>query len=134
MKTQNRYYLAVVALLLSACVSLQPGADPVVVNAEKTAALAKDTFDTFLKLDRENEAVFRQIGAHALAETLRHRESPTQPPNGIRWIQTLRSVTKTYKQNRTAENRASVDTWLKTVSDALKQTTQYIAQSGLKGP
>lgn len=110
--------------------------DPVVVNAEKTAAIAKDTFDEFLKLEYEHRELLLKNAPqiHAFAQTLRHRANPGDPPNAIKWIQTLRRVTLAYKYNRSAENKANVSTALETVAEALSQANQYIAQANAATP
>jgi hypothetical protein len=103
MRARPAYPLALL-FVLAACSTLTPGADPVVVNAERTTALAADTFDTFLHVEYNNRAQLAAISPaiHTYAEVLRR--------NGQTWLQTARALTKTYEANRTAQNKASLQT------------------------
>jgi hypothetical protein len=62
MNMTKRIWLAVCAAIVLAigmcsCASVDEGADPVVVHAERTANYALDTFDAFLKFEYENRAL-----------------------------------------------------------------------------
>jgi hypothetical protein len=114
-----------IALLfvLAACSTLSPGADPVVVNAERTTALAVDTFDTFLHLEYNNRAQLAAISPeiHKYAETIRR--------NGQTWLQTARTLTQAYKTNGTAQNKASLETAIAVLAAAISDSQKYIAQA-----
>lgn len=114
-------------LILASCATLLPGNDPVVVNAERTANLASDTFDTFLKIEYDNhtalESVSPEIGKYA--ESLRVH-APT-------WLATLRALTKAYKFNRTVENKASLQTAVAVVVAAMQESSNYIGQINKTG-
>jgi len=109
-------------LVLAACAQLQPGADPVVVNAERTASLAADTFDTFLKIEYDNRAALQTLSPaiHQYAETLRAK--------GPTWLASLRALTKAYKFNRSPENKASLQTAIAVVTAAMQESNKYIGQ------
>lgn len=114
-------------LILAGCATLLPGNDPVVVNAERTANLASDTFDTFLKIEYDNhaalETVSPEIGKYA--ETLRVH-APT-------WLGSLRALTKAYKFNRSPENKASLQTGVAVVVAAMTESSNYIGQINKTG-
>jgi hypothetical protein len=113
-------------LCLAACAPLQPGADPIVVNAERTANLAADTFDVFLKLEYDNRAALQTLSPaiHQYAETLRAK--------GPVWLDSLRALTKAYKFNRTSENKASLQTAISVVTAAMTESSKYIGQINAK--
>jgi hypothetical protein len=102
--------------------------DPVVVNAEKTLLIARDTFTLFVHLERDNRASLAKISPqfHQYAEILRR--------NGIKWLRTADAMKEAYKNNRTPESKANLLTALATVSEALNQTQQYIHKSQLNTP
>ena len=87
-------------------ISNQTG-DPVVVNAEKTIAVAFDTIDTFLRWERTNSAIVPPNVA-SVATKLR-----LEAPDAFR---NARSVLRAYKGNRTPEQRQLVESWLAVLS------------------
>jgi hypothetical protein len=97
--------------------------DQVILRAEQTAETAKLTFDTFVHLERDNEAMLKTVNPaiHTYANTIR--------AHGIDWIVSLRNATKTFKANRTADNRASLNTILLTLIAAIGDTNSYMTQS-----
>jgi hypothetical protein len=97
--------------------------DQIILRAEQTAQTARLTFDTFVHLERQNEALLKQVNPkiHEYANTVRR--------NGLNWVTSLRNATKAFKANRTPENQASLNTWLATLTNATTETNRYIAQS-----
>lgn len=110
-------------LALQGCATLVPNADPVVVNAERTTALAKDTFDTLLHVEFDNRAALGQVSPeiHRYAEVVRR--------NGTNWLQSARVLTQSYKLNRTPENKASLQTAIAVLQTAMTESNKYLAQS-----
>ncbi len=110
------------ALSLTSCATVQPGADPVVVNAERTTALAVDTFDTFLQFEYTNRAGVAAVApaAHDYAEVIRR--------NGQAWLQNARALTRAYKLNRTPENKASLQTAIAVLQSAITISQQYLSK------
>lgn len=85
---------------------VQPGHDPVVVNAERAQVLTLEAVDLLLNIEKDNREFLRSIapGIKEAADNVRARAP------GI--IDGLGSVTKAYKDNRTLENKANLVTWL----------------------
>ena len=123
----KRSPLLIVALL-AGCAQLQIGADPIVVNAERTEKLAFDTVDSFLQFEKTNQTAIKQSApdVHKYAETLRR--------NFPMWMFTARSLTNAYKANRTDQNKASLLTAVAVLTTAQIQVQQYISQLSKKGP
>lgn len=98
-------------------------ADPVVVTAEKSLRTAKDTFDLLLHLEYDNRAALEKVplGIHTYADYIRK--------NAPDWLITANNLKNTYKHNRTAENKASLQTALATISEAVLQSQKYISQA-----
>ncbi len=97
--------------------------DQIILRAEQTAQTARLTFDTFVRLERDNEATLKQINPaiHTYANYIR--------THGLDWVTSLREATKTFKANRTPENQASLNTLLATITNAVSQSNKYIAQA-----
>lgn len=127
MKPQMKFlpvYASVAVLLLSACAQLQSGADPVVVRAEQITASAYDTMETFKKYEFDNRATLEALNPkiETYANVIRR--------NGKRWLQTARSETMAYKNNRTSENKANMNTAIAVLQEAIHQIGLYMAQAG----
>lgn len=101
----------------------QSASDQIILRAEQTAETAKLTFNAFVHLERDNEAFLKNVnpGIHTWAETVRR--------NGLNWIVSLRNATKTFKQNRTPENQANLNTILLTLTSAVSETNKYMTQA-----
>ncbi len=95
--------------------------DQIILRAEQTAQTARLTFDTFVRLERDNEAALKAVNPaiHTYANYIR--------THGLDWITSLRDATKAFKANRTPENQASLTTILATITNAVSQTNKYIA-------
>ncbi len=92
----------------------------VVVNAEKTLRVSKDTFDLFLKLEYQNQALVKakwpQI--HQFAEYIR-RNAPT-------WLITANNAKNDYKHGR--GNLQSLMAAIDTLTSNQTQAQTYITQ------
>lgn len=112
--------LPLLAMFIVSCASIQPGNDPVVVNAERTTQVAMTSFDSFLKYERSNEAALKSMnpGIHQYANTIRD--------NGQKWLRTARAMTQAYKYNRNAENKANLQTAIAVLQEAVNQINQYM--------
>jgi hypothetical protein len=128
-KLQQQISPVLAALLILAafsgqggCSGIQPGNDPVVVDAEKTTSIAVETLNTFFKLEFDNQALIleRAPAIHTYANYAR-RNSP-------QWIASARALTITYKTNRTPENKANLETALAVLSEAIAQVSKYTTQ------
>lgn len=127
MKTRQIQFplLAAVALILCSCSSILPGNDPVVVNAERTTQLAVDVFDTFLKWEYNNRSALAfKPEVKQAADFIRD--------NGIGWLESARSMTKAYKENRSQENKFNLDTALAILRQAISEARKYLTQ-GVNG-
>ncbi len=127
MKRAHQLSPIVALLLIAGC--QQPGAisqqntDQIILRAEQTAQTARLTFDTFVRLERNNEGALKAINPaiHTYANYIR--------THGLDWVTSLRDATKTFKANRTPENQASLTTILATITNAVSQSNKYIAQA-----
>ena len=110
------------------CSSINPPAlttqstDQIILRAEQLAQTARLTFDTFVHSERNNEAVLKNIPKiHEYANTIRR--------NGLNWVDSLRAATRNFKANRNAENQATLNTAIATVTEAVAETNKYIAEA-----
>jgi hypothetical protein len=111
-----------ILFLLVSCHTVAPGSDPVVVDAEKTTSIAVESLDTFFKLEASNHALVKEKLPQVAKWTNYART------NSPKWIQTARDTTKAYKTNRTDQNKASLQTALAVLTEAINQVKTYTAQ------
>lgn len=115
-------------LLLVSCTTLSPGADPVVVNAEKTTSVAVESLNTFFKLEASNHALVKERLPEVAKWTNYARA------NAPKWIESARQMTKAYKANRTDENKANLTTAIAVLSKAIGQVQIYTTQVSSLSP
>lgn len=97
--------------------------DQIVVRTEQALYIALDTFDLFLKLERQNKELFAKVPkAHEVAENIRR--------NGRNWIDAAQRAKNAYAHNRTAENHANLLTAYRTLQSAIEESKQFIAKKG----
>lgn len=96
--------------------------DAIVVNTEKVLNIALDTFNLFLKLERDNEQSLEKVSPkiHSFAESVRK--------DGKNWIKSAERAHDVYKANRTAENHANLVTAYKTLQSAIQESQKYITK------
>lgn len=100
--------------LLTGCAKIQPGADPVVVNAEQLAESSFRLVDSFLRYEHAHRATVNKEVTR-IADQLR-----TEFP---KHHDTLRIATRAYKANRTPANKFGLETAM-----ALIEQTQTIIE------
>jgi hypothetical protein len=112
------WVLAVAVLLVPGCASIDDGADPVVVNAERTANYALDTFDAFLKFEHDNRALINDPAVKNAADGIR-RQAPA-------WIADLRAATRAYKVTRSQADGDRLQLALTVVQAGLDIAKRYL--------
>lgn len=114
------YWLLAMVYLLTGCVRLDPAANKLIVRAEQTTAIALETFDLFLKIERDQEAALLQFNPriHTFAELLR-REAPG-------WLQTARHQTAIYKASRYPPDAINLTAALAILQSNLDQASSYM--------
>lgn len=116
---------------MTGCAGILPGNDPVVVNAERSTQLALDTFNLIEKLEFDAYPALKQADP-ALATQIRTFVNKLRT-NQSDWLNSARTMTKAYKANRTAENKASLDTAIAVLTSATATANHYIAEIKVKG-
>jgi hypothetical protein len=106
--------------ILPGCASsgtVEAGSESFVVEAEKDIRTAFNVVDAFLQWEAANRSL---AGADVtrVADQLR-----SQFPG---YLASARDTLRTYKTNRTPENRASLSTWLATINTAMLQAVQHM--------
>jgi hypothetical protein len=109
------------SLALVGCSSIQPGNDPVVVNAERTTQLAVDVFDTFLQWEYDNRQTLSATPEIRKAADFIRSHGPD-------WLQTARSMTRAYKQNRTPENKVNLETATTVLRTGIAEAQKYLGK------
>lgn len=107
-------------MLWVGCAQIQPGQDSLVVRAEQTAEVASATLTAFVTWAYNNQATVGE-NVQKAANAIRL----TAPKS----IDSLRATTKVYKLNRTPENKATLETWLKVVEQLEREALKWYAPS-----
>ena len=96
------------ALLFAGCgtYTVAPGADPVVVHAEQTLAVSRDTLDAFIQYDYAH-ADTEPAGVHAFAESIRRHAPDT--------FREARAILDAYQSAKTADNLGKLNTYLESI-------------------
>lgn len=100
-----------------------PGADPVVVNAERTAKLSFTLADSFVQWEFENRATLPKEATEA-ADVVR-KEFPTA-------YRAFRAATKAYKVNRTDAAKLNLQTAQAEIGVLLKYAQKYLPEATVK--
>ena len=107
---------------LTGCASSQvaPGSEAFVVESEKDLRSAFYVVDGFLEWELANRP---QAGKDvtAVADDLR-----AHFPG---YLKSAEEVLRTYKANRTADNKAALGTWVATLNAAMIQSLKYLPQA-----
>lgn len=103
------------------CSTVAEGHDPIVVRAEQVADLSFEVLDAFVTLEENNRAYLRTVSPEIekAANTIRR--------DGRAALEGLRDATRTYKTNRTPENKANLDTWIATVEKLRQIALKHLA-------
>lgn len=122
--TTSLLILTSVCVLFEGCASVTPGSDPIVVNAERSISSSVDVFDSLFKIEAVNHALLKQNAPQVVAQVnMLRRNAPS-------WIESTRSLTAAYKQNRSAQNKASLQTALAVLGAGVIQAQTYLTQVG----
>jgi hypothetical protein len=110
---------ALAVMVLAGCAVIQPGHDPLVVNAERTTQVALDAFDAYLLWEYENRVTLSVVPEiRQSADRIR--------AGGQQWLQTAREMTKAYKHNRSDDNKLNLQTSIAVLRTAIKEVERYI--------
>lgn len=103
--------------------STEQAGDPVVINAQKTRALALETFDLLFQVEFQNRDNLWKTSHEikAFVDVVRR--------DGNQWLDDLTAMIRSYQVNRTEDNKVKLDGGLKIVTDALTTAQKYIAQA-----
>lgn len=118
--------LILAALILASCTTVDVGNDPVVVNAERDTQLAADTFNLVATTEQQTRSVIVAID-YKTAIQIKHGVDYIRV-NSPKWLASARAVTKAYKDNRTPQNKANLQTAMSTLLAGLTQAQQYLTQ------
>jgi hypothetical protein len=120
-KIQRQITPVILALFLMGCAGITVGNDPVVVAAETSTSVASDVFDTAFK----DEALLRSQGK--VPDSINTYFNYARK-NAPQWLATARTLTTTYKNNRSSTNKANLQTATSVLDVAVQQINIYLAQ------
>lgn len=141
MKARTKLAAGLIGLVLltAACASARAGQDRTIILAEQTWLNGQRAVNAFLKVEREARkaadpgilAFMREPKVLQFAETLKAAKNPkTGEPLDLpfgQWIfRELDEAIQAYKTGRSAENEASVASFLATATELLETATQLM--------
>ncbi|KAF0181383.1 MAG: hypothetical protein FD161_56 [Limisphaerales bacterium] len=115
------HVLALIVLAASGCSSLQPGSDPVVVNAERTIEMARVTLDAFTRFEFNNRA---RLDAAAPAVGQAAEKIRRHAPE---WFASALRLKAAYKDNRSQDNQANLLTAIAVLQQASAEAAALTA-------
>jgi len=110
--------LLLLPLLLTGCGTLQTGADPLVVNAERTIEVARVTLDSFLKFEFNHRAKCPPAVQESAERIRRHAPE---------WFHRAHRLKLAYKQNRGPDQKADLLTALAVLTTAASEAATALA-------
>lgn len=113
--------LAPVIVGCGGCSTVSEGQDAVVVRSEQASRYAFEIFDTFVSEEERNRGTWRAISPEIEKAANRIRRE------GRTGVEKLIEVTRTYKSNRTPENRANLVTWTAVVQNLIRIAEENLA-------
>ena len=119
MKRLAIFLLLLPLLLAGGCATLKPGADPVVVNAERTIEVARATLDAFVRFEFNHRA---KCPPEVQASAERIRKAAPE------WFARALRLKAAYKQNRGADHKADLLTAIAVLSTAASEAATALAQ------
>jgi hypothetical protein len=125
MKQISLLITALFAFIAIGCSTVDQGQSSVVVRSEQTQQIAFDVLDRYVNWEYENRALLAAISPEFKIAGDRIRSK------GLDAIEALHRVTKKYKDNRTPENLADLQTWLAVVQGLQAEAVTLIAKGTL---
>jgi len=110
--------ILVIPLLLTGCQSLQPGADPVVVNAERSIEVARATLDSFVRFEYLNRGKCPPEVQQAAEHIRKHAPG---------WFDRVLRLKAVYKANRGADQKADLLTAMAVLQTAAAEAATFLA-------
>lgn len=111
--------LLILPLFFTGCTSLQPGADPLVVNAERTIEISRATLDAFVRWEFNNRAKCPKEVQEAAERIRQHAPE---------WFNRAMRLKLAYKQNRGPDQKADLLTALAVLSTATSEAATFLAR------
>jgi len=99
--------------------AVEPGNDPIVVHSEQAYQLAFDTLDALYQSDLDNRTLILKYAPEV------HKQINALKPRANKALLNAKNILKAYKDNRTAENQRTLDTYFKTLEAILKEAQTY---------
>lgn len=120
-KLRHLTSLTILVALSSGCAlfkPVDPGADKVIVNAERTINYAKETMNTFIQFEFENRALINNKEVSDAASFI--------GANGIQWLEDAHRLKMAYKSDRSATNLSTLNKALNVLLEAVTISQRYL--------
>lgn len=124
MKTLRIYTLP---LILAAALSQQGCGTTEVAKGQQVVHASAVNFDAFIQFEKSNRDALWAVNKNIkrTADKLRHKSCADCEPNAAKWIDSAIAMIDAYKDNRSPENRANMDTAIAVIQEMINQITNY---------
>ena len=129
MKTRNTILPIVALLLMAGCKTndtVQPGSDPIVVNAQATMKLARATFDMIEKSEYDAYPAFKAANPSAAAAVRAFVNNLRA--NETKWLRTAYNLTEAYRTAPSEGAYRDLNKALAVLSAAIAESNTYLSQ------
>lgn len=124
MKTLRIYFLP---LLIAVALSQQGCGTTEVAKAQQITHASAVDLNAFVQFEKSNRAQLWKLNPAIkyTADKLRHRACDSCEPNGAKWVNSAIATVDAYKNARTPEKKANMDTAIAVVQELINQINEY---------
>lgn len=118
--------LLAASLFLQGCAAVQKGSDPIVVDAQRSTLLAKNTFDLIETVDYDSYSAFKAIdpkSAAAFRTFVNYIRA-----NQYQWLKSARDLTKAYQASKTQANASALNSAIAVLTSVTEEANKYLTQ------
>lgn len=119
--------ISILPILMALALSQQGCGTTEVAKAQQVTHAAAVDFNDFIQFEKANRDQLWKLNPaikHA-ADKLRHKTCPDCEPNGAKYVNSAIALVDAYKNNRTPENKANMDTAIAVIQELVNQITNY---------
>lgn len=129
--------ISILPLILALAVSQQGCGTTEVAKAQQVTHAAAVDFNAFIQFEKTNRVQLWHLNPAIkhTADKLRHCATPGEgcEPNAGKWLGSAIATINAYKDNRTPENKANMDTALAVIQVLIDQITEYFFDPQVRG-
>lgn len=119
--------ISILPLVLALALSQQGCGTTEVAKAQQVTHAATVDFNAFIQFEKTNRAQLWKINPAVkhTADKLRHKSCADCEPNAAKWVNSVIAMIDAYKNARTPENKANMDTAIAAIQELINQISDY---------